>query len=168
MSDSAENIRKRMEEVRLEVGDDVAGIVRSAKALTDWRGHVRKHPFLCVGAAAALGFLIVPKRKGKVAQNALNSADAQELQELIAQLKKHNFNAASAVPEAAAVSKGMFATLAAMAAPLAFRAAMNYGQHLVATLGQNRTPKTGSDDMDIADEELARQAEIREKFNRPR
>ncbi len=169
MSESADNIRKRMDEVRLEVGDDVAGIVRSAKALADWRGHVRKHPLLCLGAAAALGFLLVPKRKDKAASTDLSSADAQEL---IALLKKHGIKTASALPEAATASKGMFATLAGMAAPLVFRAAMNYGQHFVATLGQNRTPKAGRDERDdeqnSADEELARQVEIREKFNRPR
>jgi hypothetical protein len=34
----------------------------SARTKVDWRYYVKTYPWVCLGAAAALGFLIVPKR----------------------------------------------------------------------------------------------------------
>lgn len=115
MSDSADDIVKRMQDVRREVGVNVQGIRDSAKTLSDWRYHVKNHPWMCVGAVAALGFLVVPKRK------AASTEDAKELVEL---LKKHNLNAA---PTAAA-SKGFAATVIGMTAPFVVRAATQAAQ----------------------------------------
>ena len=58
----AEAIRTQMRQVRRELGEDVEGLVDNAQVLTDWRYYVRTYPWLCVGAAAAVGFLIVPSR----------------------------------------------------------------------------------------------------------
>jgi hypothetical protein len=51
-----------MRQVRRELGEDVDGIVDNAQVLTDWRYYVRTYPWICLGAAAAVGFLIVPSR----------------------------------------------------------------------------------------------------------
>jgi hypothetical protein len=116
MSDSADDIVKRMQDVRRDVGVNVQGIRDSAKTLSDWRYYVKNHPWMCVGAVAAAGFLLVPgKRK------AAPTEDAKELVEL---LKKHNLNAA---PTAAA-SKGLAATVIGMAAPFVVRAATQAAQ----------------------------------------
>ena len=115
MSDSADEIVKRMQDVRREVGVDVQGIRESAKTLSDWRYHVKNHPWMCVGAAAALGFFVVPKRK------AVPTEDAKELVDL---LKKHNLNAGP-MP---AASKGLAATIIGMAAPFVMRAATQAAQ----------------------------------------
>ncbi|MBA3484379.1 MAG: hypothetical protein H0T51_21470 [Pirellulales bacterium] len=115
MSDSADDIAKRMQDVRREVGVNVQGIRDSAKSLSDWRYYVKNHPWMCVGAVAALGFLIVPKRK---------SAPTEDAKELVELLKKHNLNGA---PTAAA-SKGLAATVIGMAAPFVVRAATQAAQ----------------------------------------
>jgi hypothetical protein len=63
MSDEAERIRRQMKSIRQELGDDVKGIVDGARQLSDWRYYVRRHPWLCVGSAFALGVLAVPGRR---------------------------------------------------------------------------------------------------------
>ena len=81
MCHSAERIRERMESVRSELDHDVDGVVRSAKRMIDWRVYVHKYPWACLGAAAAIGYLIVPRRLE------LNSPDADTLLELAKQNK---------------------------------------------------------------------------------
>jgi len=121
MSDSADDIVKRMQDVRREVSDDVKGIVRSAKTLTDWRYHVRHHPWLCVGLALGAGFLVVPRKKH------VPAADARQLAEL---LKKYNV----AVQPQHAAGGGLLKALVGMAMPLIGRAAMTMAQNRMAAL----------------------------------
>lgn len=59
---TAAAIQAKMRTVRREVGEDVEEIVESARTLTDWRHYVRRYPLVAVGAAAALGYLVVPPR----------------------------------------------------------------------------------------------------------
>ncbi|QDT90236.1 hypothetical protein [Gimesia algae] len=58
----AEEIRRTMHEIRRELDDDVYHIKQSASKLTDWQYYIRHYPWACVGAAAAFGFLIVPRK----------------------------------------------------------------------------------------------------------
>jgi hypothetical protein len=37
-------------------------MVASARDMIDWKHYVKTYPWVCLGTAAALGFLIVPKR----------------------------------------------------------------------------------------------------------
>ena len=38
-------------------------MVASAREMTDWTWYVRNYPLVCVGAAAAIGYLLVPSRR---------------------------------------------------------------------------------------------------------
>jgi hypothetical protein len=116
MSDSAEEIVQRMQQVRQGVGDDVKGIVETAKTLTDWRYHLKHHPWLLVGGAVALGFLLAP-RKRRIPNN-----DAKELAAL---LKKYNVSVATP----ATPSKSLFQTALGMAMPFAMRSLMSVAQN---------------------------------------
>jgi hypothetical protein len=58
----ADEIQRQMRRVRAELGDDVQGLVDSAQVATDWHSYVRAYPWLAVGAAAAVGYLIIPSR----------------------------------------------------------------------------------------------------------
>jgi hypothetical protein len=62
-TDSAENVRARMEEVRHDLGRRMAQSVTNVRTMLDWRHYVATHPWLCVTAAAATGFLVVPRRR---------------------------------------------------------------------------------------------------------
>jgi hypothetical protein len=121
MSDSAEDIVKRMQNLRREVSDDVKGIVQSARTLTDWRYHVRHHPWLCAGLALGAGFLLVPRKR------AIPKADARQLAEL---LKKYHV----AVQPPHAQSGGLVKALVGMAVPIVARTAMTMAQNKFAAL----------------------------------
>jgi hypothetical protein len=73
----ADEIQRQMRRVRAELGDDVQDLVASAQVMADWHSYVRAYPWLCVGAAAVAGYLIVPART-RFAQ-----PDAATLQKLV-------------------------------------------------------------------------------------
>jgi hypothetical protein len=58
----AEEIQRQMRSVRAELRDDVTDLVKSAHKMGDWTTYVRAYPWLCVGAAAAVGYFVVPTR----------------------------------------------------------------------------------------------------------
>ena len=144
MSDSAEEIVQRMQEVRRGVGDDVKGIVETARTLSDWRYHVKHHPWVLVGGAVALGFLISP-RKRKV--------PTHDVKELAALLKQYNVSVA--VP--ATASKSLFQTAMGMAMPFVMRSVMTAAQNrfganggpLAALWGEGRPEPTAYEDVHI-------------------
>jgi hypothetical protein len=61
-SDEADEIRRQMQQIRVDVRDDVASLVDRIHNYTDWRYHWRNHPWWCLGTATAAGFLLVPRR----------------------------------------------------------------------------------------------------------
>ena len=75
----AEEIQRQMREVRSELRDDVQEIVASARVMADWHYYVRTYPWICLGAAAALGYMLVPSRVHVV------RPDSRELADLVRQ-----------------------------------------------------------------------------------
>lgn len=73
---TADDIRARMAAVREHLDHDVEGIVEGAGRLTDWRNYVQAFPWGSMAAAAALGYLAVPRRLEIV------SPDAETLEKL--------------------------------------------------------------------------------------
>lgn len=59
---TADAIRNRMKHLRRELRDNVQDVVESARTMTDWRVYVRANPWFFAGAAAAAGYLMVPKK----------------------------------------------------------------------------------------------------------
>ena len=118
MASDADDISRRMEAVRRTAGEEVESIVQSAKTLSDWRYYVKNHPFLLAGAAAGLGFLLIPRRKAPPTPGA---SDAQELIEL---LKKHHVNGVTVEGP----PSGLLKTVAGIATPFLVRTAMNFVQ----------------------------------------
>ena len=53
-------IRQRMDEVRCDLDEDVQEIVEGARDMGKWRYYVRTYPWICLGAALAAGYFIVP------------------------------------------------------------------------------------------------------------
>jgi hypothetical protein len=68
MSDEAsiKAIQQRMQEVRHELTHEVDELVASARDMTDWRNYVRAYPWACAAAAAAVGYLLVPRGQRRV------------------------------------------------------------------------------------------------------
>ena len=69
-------ILQRMNEVRCDLDEDVQEIVEGARVMGKWRYYVRTYPWVCLGAALAAGYLIVPRRQFGM------RPDAQTLAEL--------------------------------------------------------------------------------------
>ena len=61
-SPNADEIQRQMREVRAELRGDVQDLVTSAHQMAELGRYVRAYPWLCVGAAVAAGYLIVPQR----------------------------------------------------------------------------------------------------------
>ncbi len=55
-------VRARMQQIRDDIDQDVEDMVESARNMVDWKHYVKTYPWVCLGTAFALGFLIVPKR----------------------------------------------------------------------------------------------------------
>lgn len=58
----ADDIQRAMREVRAELREDVKDFVVNAREMTDWTTYVRAYPWLCLGAAAAAGYFLIPQR----------------------------------------------------------------------------------------------------------
>jgi hypothetical protein len=112
-----------MAALRESLGHDWERTVTNLRTMTDWRQLVRHYPWACLGAAAALGFVIVPSKANIVVQ-----ADSQTLSQLSRQGGAVRVNAA--VP-----AQGAIGSLATIAGQMLFRAATGYvGQRLSAAL----------------------------------
>ena len=59
----ADEILERMAMVRQRIDEQSDEVVAQVTELSDWRSYVRRHPWVWVGAAAALGYVLVPSRK---------------------------------------------------------------------------------------------------------
>ena len=100
-------IQARMRKLRADMNDDVEALVNSTEDLADWRKYVRAQPWLCVGAAAFVGFMLAPSRKRPQP-------------------------AASQAATKAGIVSGLGGALAgALATAIANRAAMQLGEYVV-------------------------------------
>ncbi len=90
-SNGAKNLQRQMAQVRSELTEDVQGIREQVQDLKDWRGFVRRHPWAVAAGAAAVGYLLVPKRPRVI------YADAETLAEVARQqpLRVESSNARS-------------------------------------------------------------------------
>ena len=77
--DPAEEISRRMAELRRELSSDVRAASRSARAMTDWRFYVRRFPWAVAGLAVLAGYMLVPRTK----EVKVISPDPDTLAELI-------------------------------------------------------------------------------------
>lgn len=57
-----EAIRREMASLRGNLDENVHELTENARNLTDWRYYVKAAPWGAVGAAAAIGYFIVPRR----------------------------------------------------------------------------------------------------------
>jgi hypothetical protein len=104
-----DEIRRRMAEARAALAHDAKAAVSDARTLVDWREHFRAHPWLFCGGAAALGFLLIPRRD--------HAGGAAPLTPLA--------DAAGPVPEPTP-PKGLMAAAFGLAATFAARQAAQY------------------------------------------
>ncbi|MCE9666926.1 DUF3618 domain-containing protein [Myxococcus stipitatus] len=55
-------LRADIERTRAELATSVSALREEVAVAADWREWVRRHPYACVGAALAVGFLLGSRR----------------------------------------------------------------------------------------------------------
>jgi hypothetical protein len=80
--DSANLIRAQMREIRGAMRENAETLVDNVRLSTDWRHYVSKHPWISMGGAALVGYLLVPKGRKVV----LDKASREELQAAVQQV----------------------------------------------------------------------------------
>ena len=120
-----DTVRARMQGIRCEIDQDLEDVSASARSMVDWKHYVQAYPWLCLGAAAALGFLIVPKRSA--ARNADLATPAK--------------TGHPVVHSARAAARGLVDALVATVVSIAVHEATVYlGQAAGSLLGTTRPP----------------------------
>jgi hypothetical protein len=61
-SDQADQLRREMARIRVELGEEAQQIAQHARTMTDWRYYVSSYPWGSMAVAAAVGFMAVPRR----------------------------------------------------------------------------------------------------------
>jgi hypothetical protein len=129
LDDPADDIRRRMAELRRELLSDVHEVGRSARVMTDWRFYVRRFPLATAAVVGLVGFMLVPKKK----EVKVISPDPDALADMF---KKEQLRVQT--PASAKESPGLFKTLALMGITWAAKAGMNYLGERVRTAAVNK------------------------------
>jgi hypothetical protein len=119
-----DEIRRQMAQIRRELHEDVREVVATAEAVTDWRRFIRTYPWPALGAAAAIGFLIVPKRRRSMPHDIARRTDIERVREAVAESRE-------AEQGREKTRKGLLAGALALIGPVVVRAAQGYAvRHL--------------------------------------
>ena len=137
LSNEAFELRKQMEHIRCELAGDVQDLAGDAKTLTDYRYHVRQHPWSALAAAAAVGYMLIPNRTHKLVPDAKDLRKLIKDNQLVVQTK-------SEINQ----KKGLFAMAVSMAAAAAMRSAIGYASEaLSAKAASNKSPISPRDEV---------------------
>lgn len=83
MSD-IDDIRRRMAQIRRDAHYDVSHVVSEVEEAMEWRTIIRARPYIAIGVALAVGYLVVPRRrrpaerKAESVQPLLDASEARE------------------------------------------------------------------------------------------
>jgi hypothetical protein len=116
--DSADDIRRRMAELRNDLSCDVREVGRSARAMADPRYYMKRFPWASMAIAAAIGYLLIPKKKQVI------SPDPEMLAELV---RKNQVKVDTS--KASKDSQGMLKSLLVMGLTWAAKTGTNYIAH---------------------------------------
>jgi len=131
-SSETESIASRMEGVRCDLDEDVQEIVESARDMRDWRTYVRKYPWVCLGAALAVGYLVAPRRTAVTKLDGMAGPDLAKLEQLLA--------VSQAAPKASVGGR-----LLAFVGDLAMRGISSYVAQQTSNFIANQTAKPEQD-----------------------
>lgn len=131
-SQEVEDIRAEMAQIRCDLNEDVEDLVEHAREMADWRYYVRSYPLASAAAAAALGYLVVPKKPQIISPNP----------KTLAQLARKNQLVVVDRPKAEK-RRTLSGSLFNLVASLAMRGLMAYvGQQAGKVMGQQAAQET--------------------------
>jgi len=115
---TADDVLRQMAQIRHDLHKDVRDVVASAEAATDWQRYIRMYPWVALGAAVTVGYLIVPRRHHPRPAVIAAPIDMAQVREVV---EKSTDIAPSREKE-----KGLLGKALGFAWPLAVRAAQGY------------------------------------------
>ncbi len=113
-----------MAKIRLELHEDVRGVVEGAEAATDWRRYIRNYPWASVGLALAVGYLIIPRRHRSTASTI--QLAASEFARTLEPARARESEPEQERPKEKKKGKSLFGMAFGLVAPMAWRAAQGY------------------------------------------
>lgn len=124
-------LQRQMAQLRSDVQVDVGEVIDRAEELTDWRYYVERHPWICVSAAAVIGYLLVPPRYEIVSPDAKTLLKLAERNRLVVEANP------DPVPRG-----GLLGRVLGTAGRLLIREALSYaGRRVGQAFEQPRHPK---------------------------
>ena len=130
----SDTVRERMQQLRCEIDEDVEDVSASARTMVDWKHYVKTYPWVCFGAAVALGFLIVPKRSRAIGSDGAIPIEPVEIGHAVAK-------------PAPTFTVGLIAALLAAVTDIAIRKAITcLGQSAEKLLGTSDQPEASHHD----------------------
>jgi hypothetical protein len=128
-----DDIQRRMAQIRHDMHGEVLGAVKGARSLTDWRSLARSHPWLTIGVASAIGYLLVPRRRPIAPTILAVNATAPEAAAMVEPLQRSE--------KTRGTGWSVLGTVFSLVAPIAVRAAQNYSmQYIEGLLARNEFP----------------------------
>jgi hypothetical protein len=119
----ADAVQERMQQLRCEIDGDMENMTASARTLVDWKHYVKTYPWVCLGTAVMLGFLIVPKQSRATRPNVATLTEPARTSHLV-------------VKPAPTAARGLVDALVATVVSIAVREATAYlGQSAGRLLG---------------------------------
>lgn len=112
-----DDIRKDMAQIRLEMHRDVVDVVHEAESIFDWRSYIRNAPWVSVGAALAIGYLLVPRRRSRPVETYISQPSIPAQPVLDGPRQESSLNLSF---------WGIAGSVLSLAAPVAIRAAQSY------------------------------------------
>jgi len=125
-----EQLREEMRRLRSHMDADVDSFVENTRDLFNWHSYFQKAPWLCLGAAAVTGYLLIPSKSKSV---------TVDLEKLI-ELAKHR---QVTVTEQSAPAKGAGPTLGKMVLNLLWRTALYVATQQLNQILTPREPSSG-------------------------
>jgi hypothetical protein len=123
-----------MQQLRCEIDGDMEDMAASARTMVDWKHYVKTYPWVCLGAAVALGFLIVPKRSRVIRPDLATLTEPARTGHLVGK-------------SASAATHGLIDALLATVANIAVQRATAYlGQSMGRLLGKTNQCETSRHD----------------------
>jgi hypothetical protein len=123
-----------MQQLRCEIDGDMEDMAASARTMVDWKHYVKTYPWVCLGAAVALGFLIVPKRSRVIRPDLATLTELARTGHLVGK-------------PASAATHGLIDALLATVANIAVQRATAYlGQSMGRLLGKTNQCETSRHD----------------------
>jgi hypothetical protein len=128
---AAEQLREEMRQLRSHMDADVESFVKNTRGLLDWHSYFESAPWLCLGAAALAGYLLVPSKVRWV------SVDVEKLAELARNRR------VVVTDQAGAAGRSAGSSLTKMVMDLAWRTALAVASQQLKKYLSPRPPSSG-------------------------